>query len=156
MTHITYHKANPNDAHTLTDMRIMFALELSGDQPIETIAALRAQMVSYFSKATADNSCISIMAKMEDEVVGIGTVHFREVPGNFKNLSGKWGYIMNMYTLPNYRRNGICRNILNLLVEEGKQHGVTAFELHATADGEKVYLQEGFAQHLEPTLRKYL
>ncbi len=75
------------------------------------------------------------------------------MPGNLKNPSGKWGYIMNMFTVPEFRRKGICKSILNLFVEEGKKIGITAFELHATKEGEMVYTQ-GFIHHNEPTLRK--
>lgn len=63
---------------------------------------------------------------------------------------------MNMYTVSELRRKGICKTILNLLVEEGKKIGITAFELHATKEGEMVYIQEGFIYHNEPTLRKFL
>lgn len=153
---ITYHIASIADVSKLVDNRILFALELAGNQNEEAIMALRKQMTNYFSKATADNSCISFIARCDGVVAGIGSVHLREMPGNFKNPSGKWGYIMNMYTVPQYRRKGICKTILNLLVEEGKKHGVTAFELHATKDGEKVYIQEGFVHHNEPTLRKFI
>ena len=153
---ITYNKATQADVSTLVDNRISFSLELSGDQPSDKLDALKIQMTAYFSKATVDNSCISIIAKFNGIVAGIGSVHLREMPGNFKNPSGKWGYIMNMYTVPEYRRKGICKNILNLLVEEGKKQGITGFELHATKDGEKVYIQEGFIHHNEPTLRKFI
>jgi predicted acetyltransferase len=153
---ITFHKASPKDVSTLVEYRIMFALELSGKQNEEVVDALRIQMANYFSKATANNTCISFIAKSDDKVAGIGSVHLREMPGNFKNPSGKWGYIMNMYTIPEFRRKGICKNILNLLVEEGKAIGITAFELHATKYGEMVYLQEGFIHHNEPTLRKWI
>ncbi len=155
MSNINYHKATINDISALVDNRILFALELSGEQNEEVIQSLRSQMTKYFSKATLENSCISFIAKCDGRVAGIGSVHIREMPGNFKNPSGKWGYIMNMYTIPEYRRKGICKNILNLLVEEGNKYGVNAFELHATADGEKVYIQEGFIHHNEPTLRKF-
>ncbi|MBJ7429656.1 MAG: GNAT family N-acetyltransferase, partial [Bacteroidia bacterium] len=57
---------------------------------------------------------------------------------------------------PSFRRNGICKNILNLLMEEAKKFDYKAFELHATKEGEKVYLQEGFIHHMEPTLRKFI
>lgn len=110
-------------------------------------------MTNYFSKSIVDHSSISIIAKDQDIVAGIGSIHLREMPGNFKNPSGRWGYIMNMYTIPEYRRKGICRNILRMLVEEGKKIGLTAFELHATKEGEMVYTQEGFILHNEPTLR---
>lgn len=153
---ITYHKATINDISVLVDNRILFALELSEGQNEDTIQSLRNQMTDYFSKAIQDNTCISFIAKFDEIVAGIGSVHLRDMPGNFKNPSGKWGYIMNMYTIPSFRRKGICKGILNLLVEEGKKIGVTAFELHATKDGEKVYTQEGFTHHNEPTLRKFI
>ena len=53
-------------------------------------------MTEYFSKAIQDNTCISFIAKCDEDVADIGSVHLREMPGNFKNPSGKWGYIMNM------------------------------------------------------------
>ncbi len=153
---ITYHKATIDDISALVDNRILFALELSGEQSEEAIESLRNQMTDYFSKAIIENSCISFIAKCDGIVAGIGSVHLREMPGNFKNPSGKWGYIMNMYTIPSFRRKGVCKNILNLLVEEGKKYGITAFELHATKEGEKVYSQEGFELYHEPTFRKLI
>lgn len=153
---ITYHKATIEDVTTIVDKRILFALELSGGQSVEDIQSLRNQMTDYFSKAIQDNTCISFIAKCDEDVAGIGSVHIRKMPGNFKNPSGKWGYIMNMYTVPSFRRKGICKSILNLLVDEGQKFGITAFELHATKEGEKVYSQEGFELYHEPTFRKYI
>lgn len=155
MDNLTYHKATTNDTSTLVEHRILFALELSGGQNQEAIQALSEQMSDYFSKATADNTCISFIAKYDGQVAGIGSVHLREMPGNFKNPTGKWGYIMNMYTIPTFRRKGICKGILDLLVKEGEKCGITAFELHATNEGEFVYKQNGFEIHKEPTYRKF-
>lgn len=153
---MTYHKATTNDTSILVENRILFALELSGAQNEEVIQALRKQMTDYFLKATADNTCISFIAECDGIVAGIGSVHVREMPGNFKNPTGKWGYIMNMYTVPGFRRRGICKNILNLLVEEGKKFGITAFELHATEEGALVYSQNGFELLDEPMYRKFI
>ena len=155
MNKITFHKANPEDAHMLAEYRIRFAIELAGGQTSERIEALKKQMIEYFTRATLENSCISFIAKSNNTIAGLGSVHVREVPGNFKNMSGKWGYIMNMYTVPEFRKQGICSEILKLLVNEGKRHGITAFELHATEEGKPVYLKGGFQIHNEPTLRKY-
>lgn len=80
----------------------------------------------------------------------------RQHPGSFKNASGRVGYLMNMYTRPAYRRRGICKQLLNLLTEDARLLGITAFELHATPDGEFVFKQEGFKLHGEPTYRKYI
>jgi predicted acetyltransferase len=156
MNQITYHKATVDDTSTLVENRILFALEISGGQDEEVIQALREQMTTYLLKATADNSFISFIAKSNGIVAGIGSMHVRELPGNFKNPSGKWAYIMNMYTIPAFRRKGVCKNILNMLVEEGKQYGITGFDLHATAEGELVYRQNGFEMNHEPSYRKFI
>jgi len=113
-------------------------------------------MTDYILEAIPENKCISFIAKCNGEIAGIGAVQIRVQPGNFKNPSGKWGYIMSMYTLPAYRRKGICKGILNALTEEAARHGITAFELHATETGALVYEQTGFKIHPEPTYRKYL
>jgi RimJ/RimL family protein N-acetyltransferase len=156
MKPITFHKATLTDVQTLVDYRIRFALELTGAQTAEAIHALKVQMTAYFSSAMQADTCISFIATSEGEVAGIGSLQMREQPGNFKNPSGRWGYIMNMYTVPEFRRRGICKEILNRLVEAGENAGITAFELHATPEGQPVYLKSGFAIHSEPTLRKLL
>ena len=153
---IQYDLATVDDVDTLVTYRIRFALELAGNQPGEAVSTLRKNMTEYFKKATTDGSCISFIARSDNQVAGIGSIHIRTVPGNFKNLSGKWGYIMNMYTVPEFRKRGICSAILNKLVEAGAGAGITAFELHATEIGKPVYLKNGFKLHAEPTLRKYV
>lgn len=155
MAAITFFKASIDDVNVIVENRILFALELSGPKPESSIEELRKNLQAYFLKATADNTCISFIAKEGNQVAGIGSMHVREMPGNFKNPTGKWGYIMNMYTLPNYRRKGVCKGILKCLVEEGKKLGITGFELHATVAGEMVYKNNGFSQHIEPTYRMY-
>jgi ribosomal protein S18 acetylase RimI-like enzyme len=156
MNEITYHRATANDAAVLTELRIKFALELSGPQPQAAIDALKVQMTGYFKEATATDKCISYIARCNGEAAGIGSVQLREQPGNFKNPSGRWGYIMNMYTLPQHRRKGICSSILRELVADASRMGITAFELHATKTGEPVYAQLGFSVHNEPTYRMYV
>ena len=153
---ITYLQATTNDINDLVEKRIQFSIEFSGAQTEEKIQALRIQLIKYLSKALVDQSCISFIAKADGQAVGIGSMHVREMPANFKNMTGKWGYIMNMYTVPEFRRKGICKQILNLLVNEGKRLGIGCFELHATQVGEMVYKNNGFTMHNEPTYRMYI
>src|SRR4030095_1634240 len=156
MQTITFLKATPADIAILVENRIRFALELSGPQSKEAVGELRTQMTNYFSRALEDGSCISFFARCGNEIAGIGSLQVREQPGNFKNPSGRWGYIMNMYTLPAFRRKGISKTILAALTEEGRKQGITAFELHSTSQGEQVYRQGGFEIHPEPTYRKFI
>lgn len=64
----------------------------------------------------------------------------------YHNPSGKKAYIMNMYTKPLYRRNGIAKRTLALLVEDAKKRGITSISLEATEIGRPLYEKFGFVQ----------
>ncbi len=153
---ITYHKAEQNDLQTLVDYRTEFLIEFWGEQKPEDVIGLKKNLQAYFTKTLNDASYICYIAKSGKDVAGIGGIVFREQAGNFKNPSGKIGYLMNMYTVPSFRRKGICSSILKRLVEEAEARDVALLELHATKEGEPVYIQHGFKKHPEPTYRKYL
>ena len=152
---LAYTKASPGDASVLAQLRIDFIMEYRGSQPDEIINNIRREFTSYFEKALLDGSCISFLCKSGDEVVGTGAIVFRLQPGNLQNPSGRYGYVMNMYTKPSFRKNGIGNTILNMLMDEARSLGIKAFELHATPDGEPVYLRNGFQIHNQPTLKKF-
>ena len=60
------------------------------------------------------------------------------------NETGRKAYIMNMYTDPSYRRQGIAMNTLDLLVKDARRRGVTHITLEATAAGRPLYEKYGF------------
>lgn len=150
-----YRLAQVADIDLLVENRIRFAIELNGEQSDMDKENLRVSLRNYFERTIPGEQSVSVLAFHHHNIAGIGTVVFRETPGGFKNPSGQWAYIMNMYTLPEFRRQGICSRILELLLEEGRKRKVTAFELHATEAGQPVYLKGGFKVHSEPTLRKF-
>ena len=155
MNSIHYFQATEADIETMADTRIEFLVEFWGPQPHEHVTLLRQQLVNYFSHAIKDKLYVCWLAKIENTIAGVGGMSIREQPGTFKNPSGKVGYIMSMYTVPAHRRKGICTALLQRLMTTAKEMGISAFELHATKDGEPVYQKAGFRIHTEPTYRKY-
>jgi GNAT superfamily N-acetyltransferase len=156
MEEIKYYKANVDDAETLALLRIKFIMEFAGEQPEEDQNNLKIVLTDYFRTATAQNQCINYIARSANEIAGTGGLIYRIQPGNFKNPTGRSGYIMNMFTLPRFRKKGICTSILNKLIDDAHAEGVILFELHATEAGRPIYLSNGFKLHPEPTLRRYL
>lgn len=51
---------------------------------------------------------------------------------------------MNMYTAPEYRRQGIAIHTLDLLVKNAKKQGVSQIAFEATAMGRPLYERYGF------------
>ena len=56
----------------------------------------------------------------------------------------KW--CMNMYTAPEYRKQGIAIHTLDLLVKEAREQGVTQITLEATEMGRPLYEKYGFVK----------
>lgn len=153
MLHIDYILADETHIPIIIDCRIRFLTDLLGTQTEEATAALKESLENYLPAALHNKHYICWIALHEGVVAGIGGMAVRTNPGSFKNLSGKAGYIMNMYTVPAYRKNGICAAIVNKLVATGRELDIHSFELHATKEGEPVYRKNGFKLHDEPTYR---
>jgi len=62
----------------------------------------------------------------------------------YHNRTGKIAAIVNMYTAPEYRRRGIARKILDLLISEVRAQGLTSVSLEATRQGKPLYEAYGF------------
>ncbi len=145
--------ATSADAELMAEYRLRFNIELSPPQHSDAIEKLRKQLILYFENHTANGDFISAIATIGKHVAGIGSMEPRIIPGNFKNPSGRWGFILNMYTVPEFRKRGVARAILDKLIETGLQQGLTAFELLATKEGQPVYEKAGFRIFPSPCMR---
>jgi len=54
------------------------------------------------------------------------------------------GNILNVYTNPGFRRQGIARRLMETALEWCRANGIRAVILHASADGRKLYESLGF------------
>lgn len=155
MSTITYHKAGVADIELLIDQRVAFLHEYWGQPDATAEATLRSEMRLYFERALPSGEYISWYALADGVVAGIGGMAVLQRPGSFRVADGRCGYIMNMYTHAPYRRRGIAQGVLDRLVESGREIGLQFFELHATQDGEPLYIRNEFQKHGEPTYRKF-
>jgi len=60
--------------------------------------------------------------------------------------SGRLGYILNLYTVPEARRKGICTRLLNELIKEAKSLGLKYLHLHSSEEGRNIYRKAGFVE----------
>lgn len=62
-------------------------------------------------------------------------------PGNPRGLDG---YVTNMYTLPAYRRQGLARQLLEVIIAHARRVGIKRLFLEASREGQPLYEQFGF------------
>lgn len=140
----TFRKATADDLELLVDTRITVlraANRLDDDTDMSDV--LRASR-EYYSKALADGYHVAYLVLDGNKVIGTGGVSFFRVMPTYHNPGGCKAYIMNMYTAPEYRRQGIALHTLELLADEAKKRGVTAISLEATSMGRGLYERFGF------------
>ena len=143
---IIYKKATLEDIDELTQTRIE-VLRAANQLPDDTdMSEIKRQSFEYYQKALGDDSHIAYLIYDGNRFVGAGGVSFFQVMPTYHNPSGNKAYIMNMYTVPEYRRKGIAYKTLDLLVNDVLNRGITSIALEATDLGRPLYEKYGFVK----------
>ena len=144
---IIFRRATVNDIQTLIDYRVRFLNELQSHPENEETRILRKSLRQYFSEAIPSGSFIAWLAEYGGETVGTSGMVVWQMPGRYGGLeTGRLGYVLNMYTLPEARRSGVCTRLLKELIKEAKSSGLRYLHLHASEDGVNIYRKAGFAE----------
>lgn len=143
---LTYKKAGLSDLDLLTDSRIEVlraANELSDEVDMSLVAK---ESYFYYKDALFGSEHVAYLVFDDKTFVATGGISFYRVMPTYHNPSGKKAYIMNMYTVPEYRRRGIALNTLDLLVQEARKRNITYISLEATKAGIPLYERYGFVK----------
>jgi len=137
----------PATAADIPDMvrlrRIMFeAMEEASPAELDTAEGVWA---SYFAEALPSQTFCGWLAVTPDgQVVSTCGVVIDRHPPTPHNLSGRIGYLMNVVTEPDYRRQGLARRIIQAALRWLDEQGIQRVTLHATESGQPLYQSLGF------------
>ena len=67
-----------------------------------------------------------------------------ERPANTRVTNGRLATINNVFTYPEYRRNGLAALLFEKILAEAREQNVTDVELVASRDGRPLYEKFGF------------
>ncbi|MFX1566953.1 MAG: GNAT family N-acetyltransferase [Promethearchaeota archaeon] len=140
-------KANLNDIDKLIEFRIEFLKEIQEYPPYKEFEIFQNSLKEYLLTKMKNNKFVAWFAEYENEIIATSGLSFLQKPPHFINITGKFAYIMNMYTNPEWRRKGIGSALLEKLFEEIKQKGIHSVVLHATPSGRFLYEKYGFREN---------
>ncbi len=86
----------------------------------------------------------TVLAFDGERAVGCATICYFTVMPTYDHPSGKRAHIMNVYTNADYRRRGIARKMVTMLLDEARERGVSYVSLDATENGRPLYTSLGF------------
>ena len=126
MLNLTEQKATLAELELLVAVRcrvLRAANQLPEDTPLPEV---ESQTRTYYQKAFAENTHTAYLLWDGETLAGTGAVSYFQVMPTVHNPTGRKAYLMNLYTAPQYRRQGIATRILTRLVEDAHRRGVTA------------------------------
>lgn len=141
-----YKKATTKDIAELVRTRVIVlraANKLSSDVDMSIV---EQEAYAYYKRAVETGEHMAYLVYDKETFIGAGGVSFYQVMPTYHNPSGKKAYIMNMYTAPEYRRQGIAFHTLDLLVKAAKKRGISQIALEATDMGRPLYEKYGFVK----------
>ena len=87
---------------------------------------------------------ITVLVIDKGEVIGCASMSFMRIMPTFSHPTGKRAHLMNVYTRSEYRRQGIARKMVEILIDETWKRGATEISLDATTMGRPLYESLGF------------
>src|SRR5437870_6756567 len=129
-------RATVDDIDVLVDLRIAFVAEFAD---IEDEQAERASIAEYLGRALPSESFLAWLVIDDDRVTATGgmAVYERMMRSHGHGV-GYEGYVLNVYTLPEYRRRGYGRLAMEALMECARDRHIR-LTLLATDDGRPLY-----------------
>lgn len=140
---IEYRRLEKKDLDEFIRIRINQLREEGATEDYDLTPAL----VDYYNRHMADGTFVSYIAVDGDKIVGTSGMSFVEKPPYFGCPSGKLGLLSSMYTDNNYRRQGIAKKLLSMVVDEARAYGCGVVQITASDMGVLLYSDFGFVKN---------
>ena len=144
----------------------MIEYKIATNEDIELLMSSRLEMLKVVNNLPADyeyseeivresrdyflnGDHITVLAIDDGKVIGCASMSFMWIMPTFSHPTGKRAHLMNVYTRSEYRRQGIARKMVKMLIDETWKRGATEISLDATTMGRPLYESLGFTNSTE-------
>ncbi len=152
--HFTIREATVDDIPEIVRQRRRMYEDMNyNDLPrLEAMASLATE---YLREAMSDGSFRSWLASDGKRTIAGGAVNISPWPPHPYDLEYRRATILNVYTDPAYRRQGVARRLMRTMIEWCRLEGFARVTLHASDDGRHLYESLGFetSNEMRLTLR---
>lgn len=137
-------RAAPGDLEMLMKWRMEVLREVfsvPADQPMDE---LDRENRRYYERMLQNGGHIACFACVDGEAAGCGGICIYEEMPSPDNPCGKCAYLMNIYTRPRFRRQGVGEAVVRWLAGQASQLGISKIYLESSEAGLGLYKRLGF------------
>lgn len=139
---IKVERADLTDINELVHMRLEYLMEDYGSINEIKSEKIRNQLPIYYQNHL--NKDLFVYVVRSEKIISCSFLLVSEKPANPSFINGRTGTVLNVYTKPEFRRNGIAGKIMEFLISDAKEMKLDFIELKATDDGYNLYKSVGF------------
>lgn len=144
MNILTYRLATSHDIDQLVKLRVLMQKEVHVVTDRDIDPDYLSSVKKYFERTIHSGNYHSAVAEIDNKLIAATGLVVYEKPPSLKGRSGRVGYITNVYTLPEFRKQGIAAKLMELTANQARKDGVDKLHLWSTEDGKGVYERVGF------------
>jgi GNAT superfamily N-acetyltransferase len=151
-THISIREAGSGDLREiLSQRRGMY--EDMGYRDAGALSAMLHSFEPYLTAALSNGSFRAWMAQAREQVAGGGAVLISPWPSHPYDLECRRATVLNVFVYPQFRRQGIARQLMQTMIDWCRKQDFAAVYLHASKDGKPLYQKLGFEPTTEMRLK---
>ena len=139
-----YRPAVKADAPELTELRLQTELEdHEGQLTDASVAVIRSAYPDFLERRLGDRFYIMVAVEA-GQIVSTAAMIVDEKPVGAHWPNGWRGRLMQVYTLPEHRRQGHAKKLCGMLIDLAQELGASIVDLEATPSGRYLYESLGF------------
>lgn len=152
LSNVVLSRIDSSMVELLVKYRIDYLKELQGEQEVSLVEKTKEQLEIFFREALEQGRVVAYIASINGEPISFGAMIIKKIPGDFCKPIYLEGDILNMYTVPAARKQGVSAMVLQKLLEYASGNGISKVSLHTTKAGERLYRKFGFGEPIYPVL----
>lgn len=141
------------DEVTIEDLDVIISLKIKMFEDAKLLHLLkdncRGGIKTKYTQLFIDGFMKHFVVKVNDRVIAMSGAFIKDdIPYCFYK-DDRYGFIGDMYTLTEFRREGIAQLLLSASVNWLKKQGITSIQLLASEQGKELYKRNGFIERPE-------
>lgn len=138
---ITIREISNKDIPQLVNMRLRMLEETTDEELPE---GLDKQIRRFVRKHMEDGTCRGVVAEKKGKVVADAVIYLFETMPDEINIAGRTAMLYNVYTLPEYRGQGIMAKMLPEVIRLAREAGAKELKMTAAQKAIPLYERMGF------------
>ena len=134
-------KIIPADIESIVNMRMRMLDETTDESMPE---GLDKQIRRFVRRHMEDGTCMGVLAEKNGRVIADAVIYIFETMPDEINTVGRTAMLYNVYTVPEFRGQGIMAQMLPVVIDLAREAGAVELKMTAAPKAVPLYERMGF------------